>query len=214
MLPRATIYRRLFNLGQSLRTTRRAYSTSPPTQTSQIARIEARLPRFLQRIVTPLRHAPVSHITAFLILHELTAVVPLFGLAGIFHYTHWLPPYISEWKWVHEGTNKFGNYMKKKGWIAQESKRERWWGRGEGGVKIVVELATAYAITKALLPLRLVLSVWGTPWFARWTVVPITQRVGRLFGAKAVPKVPSARLSPAAGTGATGGGVLPTQARP
>jgi hypothetical protein len=37
----------------------------------------------------------------------------------------------------------------------------------------VVEFATAYAIVKVLLPLRLVVSVWGAPWFARLVVIPI-----------------------------------------
>ena len=38
-----------------------------------------RIPHRLQRYVSRLKHAPVKSITAFLILHELTAVVP-FGL--------------------------------------------------------------------------------------------------------------------------------------
>lgn len=64
--------------------------------------------------------------------------------------------------------------------------------------------ATAYAITKALLPLRLILSVSATPWFARSAVVPFTNWFRRLFKRK--PKPPS---SGAAGTGATGGGAVP-----
>ena len=42
-------------------------------------------------------------------------------------------------------------------------------------------LATAYAITKALLPLRLILSVWATPWFARVAIVPSTNLIRRIF---------------------------------
>lgn len=40
-------------------------------------------------------------------------------------------------------------------------------GRYGSGTRIVLEVATAYAITKALLPLRIIGSVWATPWFAR-----------------------------------------------
>jgi len=123
--------------------------------------------------------------------------------------------------------------MRKKGWIsdAQEAeveaeadgerkKRRRWWGSGEGeksgwtgkwfgrgedGVRLVVELGTAYAITKALLPLRLVVSVWCTPWFARWTVLPVTGAMKRMFGrGKGLP-------SAAAGTGAVAAGALPKE---
>lgn len=89
-----------------------------------------------------------------MILHELTAVVPLFGLAGFFHYTNWLPPFISEWKWIAEGVEKFGNYGRRKGWLAPKDGREierveedgKWtkrkdrvWNWSEGGTRVVVE---------------------------------------------------------------------------
>lgn len=94
--------------------------------------------------------------------------------------------------------------MKKKGWVGEDGGKARWWGRGEKGVRIVVELATAYAITKALLPLRLVGSVWATPWFARWTVLPVTRWLGGLFRRGKAKKTVDA-----AGTGAVGGGAVP-----
>lgn len=141
---------------------------------------------------------------------------------------------------MKSGVEKFGRYLRRKGWIddgdvpGEDAKEGRlgknagkWWGRGEGGVRIVVELATAYAVTKLLLPVRLVFSVWATPAFARWTVLPVAGffkrslkpvlgRVGGragLAGASAAAGVARARrvgkLSPAAGTNAVGGGVLP-----
>ena len=93
------------------------------------------------------------------------------------------------------------------GWISDDARGGRWFGRGEGGVRVVVELATAYAITKALLPLRLVLSVWATPWFATLTVLPFMGAVKRMFRRGGGTKVDSA----AAGTGAVGGSVLPRE---
>jgi hypothetical protein len=44
------------------------------------------------------------------------------------------------------------------------------WAFTKGGTRVVVEVATAYAITKAALPLRIALSIWATPWFARVAV--------------------------------------------
>lgn len=41
------------------------------------------------------------------------------------------------------------------------------WHVGEKSGRILVEVATAYAITKVLLPARILVSVWATPWFAR-----------------------------------------------
>ena len=82
------------------------------------------------------------------------------------------------------------------------------WRYGEGATRVVVEVGAAWAITKALLPLRLVLSVWATPWFARWFVLPITGRIGRFFGkGKTTAKAPV--RDGAAGTGATAAGAVP-----
>lgn len=109
---------------------------------SRIERIASRLPIRLQRYTTPLLNAPLTHITAFLLLHELTAVIPLFGLAGLFHYTRWMPPFVGEGKWVADGVEKFGNWFRRKGWLGEEERRgwrARWWGRGEGGTRVVVE---------------------------------------------------------------------------
>ncbi|KAI5365250.1 Putative MIOREX complex component 11 [Septoria linicola] len=184
-----------------------APSIATTKETARVARIESRLPKFLRRYVEPLRNAPISHISAFLILHEITAVVPLFALTAAFHYTNWLPPFISEGKWVSDGIEKFGRYMRKKGWLSSETRVGRWFGRGETGTRIVVELATAYAVTKALLPFRLILSVWGTPWFATWTVLPITNRLARLFKSKKAAT--AAAPTPALGTGATAAGAVP-----
>ncbi len=55
---------------------------------------------------------------------------------------------------------------------------EKRWRVGEKGRRILVEVATAYAITKVLLPARILLSIWGAPWFARVVV----GRIGGLFG--------------------------------
>lgn len=217
MLRRVAPYRHMVRSWRGNRLTGRPYSSPPPPPpppTSRIARVESRLPRFLQRIVVPLRNAPISHITAFVILHEITAIVPLIGLAGAFHYYNWLPPYISEWKWAHEGMTKYGNYMRKKGWIKDDTTKGRWWGRGEGGMRLLAEVATAYAITKGLLPLRLVVSVWGSPWFARWAILPISGRISGLFSRTKNVKTATTASSGASGTGAVGAGVLPKEVRP
>lgn len=104
--------------------------------------------------------------------------------------------------------------MRKKGWITKEKRSGRWFGRGESGVRIVVELATAYAIVKMLIPFRLVVSVWLTPWFARWTVLPLMGRLQALWTRMRSGKgATQAVASPAAGTGAVGGGVLPKEVK-
>lgn len=96
------------------------------------------------------------------------------------------------------------------------------WQASESGTRILVEVATAYAITKVLLPVRVLVSVWGAPWFAR----AVLGRFGRLVrwrgrgGGGGVSAGNMGRwehrgggggvggMSGAAGTGATGGGVI------
>ena len=184
---------------------RRATIVNPPPPPPRIQQIFRRTPKFLRPTLSALHSAPLTHVSAFLILHELTAVIPLFSLVGAFHYYQWLPPFFAEGKWVVAGVEKFGNYFRRKGWIEagdtqeaakmaaggearklEEGRISRWWNGGEAGTRLVVEFATAYAVIKTLLPLRLFLSVWGAPWFARWTVVPFSNMVKGLFrkGAK------------------------------
>ncbi|KAG8628450.1 hypothetical protein KVT40_004323 [Elsinoe batatas] len=227
------------------RTPHRHFSAPPPGSSAQgsdttnrvsaLARLQARLPPRLRPYLAPLLSAPVSHVTSFLILHELTAVVPLAGFFALFHYSNavWLDRWrqkMEESENFQEGVKKWGRYARKKGWISGEEEVEV---EREAGVKataevegrnyvedgkitkpidgrivelekkldsntsepplearkprtiaadtqagkvarIVVELATAYAITKVLMPARLIASVWATPWFARIAVTPIS----------------------------------------
>jgi hypothetical protein len=61
---------------------------------------------------------------------------------------------------------------------ALEEEVDEKWNVSVEGRRILVEVATAYAITKVLLPVRIMISVWGTPWFAR----SVLGRVRRVFG--------------------------------
>lgn len=130
----------------------------------------------------------MSHVVAFLLLHEATAIVPLVGLFGLFHWggQGWVP---SRWTdsmgaSFQEGTERAERYFRRKRWFGFEPgevDRERAGDeggkgdaemrrRGEGGYKIVAEVALAYAITKAFLPVRILASLWATPWCARGLV--------------------------------------------
>jgi len=163
----------------------------PPSSASlRASKILDRVPRPFRRYTDGLRHAPITHIVSFLILHEITAIVPLISLSLLFHYTQWLPEVWVEGRYVDEGVSNFTRYFRRKGWFGfdegdGEGGREGDGGgesngeeRGRMGRRVVVEVATAYAITKVFLPVRILLSVWATPWFAR----VIMGRIGGLFG--------------------------------
>ncbi|KAJ5146439.1 uncharacterized protein N7515_001003 [Penicillium bovifimosum] len=165
--------------------------TSPKDSRSRLRRFNDRLPRFLRTYTTPLLGAPVTHITSFLILHEVTAILPLFGLVGAFHYGAWMPNLASETDETNafdEGAARFGRWLKKKGWVDEDDANTVAEHEATGvkktetaGVRLVLEFATAYAITKALLPARLAASVWATPWFARTVFTPTANIAKRLF---------------------------------
>lgn len=83
---------------------------------------------------------------------------------------------------VREGVGRFERYFRRKGWFgfgAEDVNLDKGgaatedgdavlekWEDSDGKYKIVVEIGLAYAITKVLLPVRIMASVWATPWFA------------------------------------------------
>ncbi|KAH8805771.1 hypothetical protein F5884DRAFT_458196 [Xylogone sp. PMI_703] len=178
------------------RSGRRFESTGSEPSDVQAAKSRERAERVLKRVPKPLRkytdglrNAPVSHVVAFLILHELTAIVPLVGLASLFHYTQWLPTSFTNSEYISQGTERFGRYFRRKGWFGFSNEEQE--GNTSGsrlngnGTRILVEVATAYAITKVLLPARIILSVWATPWFARVFIGKIGGGIKKLFGRSA-----------------------------
>ncbi|CAN8095973.1 unnamed protein product [Discula destructiva] len=188
---------------------RRFHSTNPATTQSRADKILTRLPKSMQKYTSRLRGAPISHVVAFLILHEITAVVPLVALFGLFHCTDYVPlGYMMEnyGGSVREGVGRFERYFSRKGWFGfgaadadadaavdvgagkaaggagedGEAAVMKRWESSDDKYRIVVEVGLAYAITKVLLPLRILASVWATPWFAGG--------LGRIRGAVSLTK--------------------------
>lgn len=170
----------------------RAQSTkAAPGGPSRLDRFTAKLPRPLRKYTNGLRNAPVSHVVSFMILHEITAIVPLLGLFALFHYTNYVPiTYMMDHfgTYVQSGVARFERYFRRKGWFGFGQEGETTviiaetdtgatsqtqagdvmekWHSGDRKYRILVEVALAYAVTKALLPIRIIGSVWATPWFA------------------------------------------------
>lgn len=202
---------------QRRRATTRFFSTTSPSHQSHRPPLPGRLrlrlqalsdrsPRFLRRYINPLLTAPVTHATSFFVLHELTAIIPLFGLAGAFHYFEWVPGLgagrankdgdgdgdgdeataaatnslgeRAKGDDLDEGTRRFSKWLSKRGWIGEDEDDGAWGGDSK---RLVLEFATAYAITKFFLPLRIIGSVWATPWFARAVVSRMQRRISHFF---------------------------------
>lgn len=99
------------------------FTTKPPPARPSIpnkenprilTRLNRRLPKFLHPYTNRLVSAPLSHITSFLILHELSALVPLVALFGLFHYTSWLPGGFGQAVWAREKAEKLVRYLERK----------------------------------------------------------------------------------------------------
>ncbi|KAI0100088.1 hypothetical protein GGR51DRAFT_533789 [Nemania sp. FL0031] len=111
----------------------------PPTQqTHRISRILTSasrfLPKRLQTSLQNLRSAPLSHIGAFLVLHEITAILPIFGLTYAFYALDWVPTswVLGPWAaWAEDGLKKYVPYFRKKHWFGLESKDGKGGADGE-----------------------------------------------------------------------------------
>ncbi|KAH7033490.1 uncharacterized protein B0I36DRAFT_109722 [Microdochium trichocladiopsis] len=82
------------------------------------------MPSFIgRRLRGPLENmikSPGSHVVSFLIIHEITAILPLFGFMSLFVYMDWVPTawVAGPWAaWALEGVRKYAGYFRKKGWF-------------------------------------------------------------------------------------------------
>ncbi|RMZ86493.1 hypothetical protein DV736_g6280, partial [Chaetothyriales sp. CBS 134916] len=150
--------------GRSRFASQQATKSDPTSKPARLDKIRQKLdwwiaksPRVFRPTLRVIRDAPASYTISFLILHELTAIIPLAGLTLGFHYFRWLPSYFAEGKWAVMSVEKLG--------------------RGQEAVRWLIEVATAYTIVKALMPLRLLVSAWAAPAFATWTLIPLRNAV-------------------------------------
>ena len=180
---RAVNSTRMLPLAFASRCRRRDFSNSahqlaPPTKITSSTKVVdisnhpiiKKLPPFLHPYFANFLNFPVSHLTSFLVLHELTAVVPLFGLWSLFTHLDWpaastitelLPPAL-----VQSGEK----------YIDAMATRNSWTDLAGDNI---LRGALAYAVVKVLMPVRALLSVLATPWFAERVVIPVTRLLNR-----------------------------------
>ncbi|KAJ3332905.1 hypothetical protein HDU76_012642 [Blyttiomyces sp. JEL0837] len=135
-----------------------------------------------------LKSAPASHLTSFLILHELTAIIPLpiiyYGLS-----TTGLQIPIPQ-QLVEDSARRIQKVMKRYGFddgsaTSSESGSEGWdAAKIEKHARVVLDIATSYALVKMMMPARLAVSAALTPWFARVAVVPMRDFIKKRMGSK------------------------------
>lgn len=146
-----------------------------------------KLPKWMAKYGDRFKNHPASHVTSFLILHELTALLPLPFLFWLFHSFDWTPegmfvsgrvPPFSAHTYEENHPLKLtcqglpNEYIEKGVKVA--GKQLSKWGlnyTGDDGSRYLFEGAAAYAVVKLLLPLRIAASLSLTPFFARYVNV-------------------------------------------
>lgn len=174
--------------------------SDPTTQTNQSSNLDKerydkhailkRVPKFLRPYTTQFIHAPISHVTAFIILHELTAIVPLIGTWYVLHQYHDL---------FMSSTMELPSWAIEKGTkIIDKAMQD--WDFGDYSlndkVRFIMEGAYAYVIVKALFPVRIVITLLGMPWFAKWFVLPFQKMFSRKRPVAKVEKQPIQEHAP------------------
>ncbi|KAK9366947.1 hypothetical protein V1509DRAFT_567808 [Lipomyces kononenkoae] len=191
-VPRCSVFTRLRQLPRSNFSTSRTVRAIEPdgkairvksTTEEATDKSRQRLKRILDKLPASMRphaerlmSAPGSYVFTFLLLHEVTAVVPLFGLIWLFQVTDWIPP-------VPEGLVEAGKEFYSKTFPSNSLPEG-----SESAARLILQGATAYAIVKMSLPLRVAFSLLITPWFARRSVIPLVNRLQKLTSMITKPK--------------------------
>lgn len=147
-------------------------------------RILAKFPRFLRPYAMRFATAPFLHVTAFLILHEISAIVPLIGIWYLIHHYGWNPPLDLPLWAIERGLKILDSSMTQFNYESYNIHDK---------VQFIMEGAYAFVIVKFMLPLRLMFSILFMPWFAKWFILPFS----RIFRKKNPPVVPSAPVTKA-----------------
>lgn len=129
-------------------------------------------PRFQKYFDSISEAGTITTLTSFIFLHELTAILPLFGLWWVtynlnIHDNLELPSYIAES--LDKCTKAIDKLVGDK--YGQNLDRQR----------LILSGAISYAIVKLFYPLRIVLSLWWAPYCGRLVVAPLLKLKRYLF---------------------------------
>ncbi|CAD6891052.1 unnamed protein product [Tilletia controversa] len=203
---------------------RRPYSTESQPQQSKKNALQTSLSH-IRTLAHKHGSDPASLLTSFLILHELTALLPLLLLFWLFELVGTGQGLLS---WLATTTEEAGGQAEAeggykalvRGWVDEGVRTAERVGRRYGLFGIDKSSTTtagteaspqsgalvgsfanavaAYACVKALIPLRLAASVALAPAFARYTIEPIKRLAARWRGrSPANPVTPSSSSSAA-----------------
>lgn len=119
-----------------------------------------------------------STVTSFLILHEITAIVPLFSLWWVFYQLD-LPDQYELPLYFTNLLNQCGDAMEK---LVGDD-----YSKGFDKNRLILSGAISYAIIKVLYPLRVLVSLWAAPYLGKLLLMPL-RKLKSLLKTKKVTK--------------------------
>ncbi|KAJ2083969.1 hypothetical protein H4R24_000412 [Coemansia sp. RSA 988] len=122
-----------------------------------------------KKFLGPVGERPISHITAFGILHEVTAIVPLVGFYFLLSDANQRAVFPDE---VLEESNRYINKLRSYVGLEPINKDSL----------VLARLTMSYAMVKILAPARIFVSLALTPVTAKWCVMPVTNFMRRIYG--------------------------------
>jgi hypothetical protein len=149
------------------------------TSTSQPTKLPLR-DRLLQhktfgKYLTQFQSQPTSYFISFFILHEITAIVPIPLFYLTFQYLDVTLPFLSD-------TTNPTRVLKILQYFGIHSGEESINTESIETAKMILYATAAYGVVKLLLPVRVALSVYWTPWMAKWVVGPVGRVGKRIVG--------------------------------
>ncbi|ODV94220.1 hypothetical protein PACTADRAFT_81817 [Pachysolen tannophilus NRRL Y-2460] len=136
-----------------------------------------RTPNFLKPYVKTFIQNPIGSGVSFVILHEITAIVPFISLWWLFIHYDYVPFELPQ-EFVQKGLEVVSKTVME----ISDEKLHNVYDKS----KLIMAGANAYAATKMVLPLRIPLSVLLTPYMENYIVGPI----GNLFKKNKNKKTP------------------------
>lgn len=128
-------------------------------------------PGFVRRYMNAVASAPVSHLVSFVSMYTTVYGFTMVSVWAVVHHFGYAPlGGIPNWILV-QGLDFVSGLSEWFSWLNVASQSARWVSQG----------AAAYSIAKVLLPVRLFFTLLLTRWFARVAVIPINNRIARIF---------------------------------
>ncbi|ODQ65865.1 hypothetical protein NADFUDRAFT_13955, partial [Nadsonia fulvescens var. elongata DSM 6958] len=109
---------------------------------------------------------PISYLISFLFLHELTAIIPLFGFWILFWFIDWDP--------LSHDTERQGLDSDSEINDPQLYKIDNWATISTYLPKFLAQGATSYALVKVLAPVRVIISIMLMPMVAKTVFIPMS----------------------------------------